>query len=62
MKKLFTLLLSAVLITSCTDYDSQFDQLDNQITELAAANAALEAQITAMAALNAAFAAANSVI
>jgi len=53
MKKLFTLLLSAVLITSCTDYDSQFDQLDNQITELAAANAALEAQITAMAALNA---------
>ena len=53
MKKLFTLLLSAVIITSCTDYDSQFDQLDNQITELAAANAALEAQITAMAALNA---------
>jgi len=53
MKKFFTLLLSAVLITSCTDYDSQFDQLDNKIQELNAANAALESQLAAMAALNA---------
>ena len=53
MKKFFTLLLSVTLITSCTDYDSQFDQLDNKIQELNAANSALESQLAAMAALNA---------
>ena len=53
MKKFFTLLFSVVLITSCTDYDSQFDQLDAKIQELAAANASLEAELAAMAALNA---------
>lgn len=53
MKKFFTLLFSMVLITSCTDYDSQFDQLDAKIQELAAANASLEAELAAMAALNA---------
>ena len=53
MKKFFTLLLSVALITSCTDYDSQFDQLDNKIQELDAANSALESQLAAMAALNA---------
>jgi hypothetical protein len=53
MKKFFTLLFSVVLITSCTDYDSQFDQLDAKIQELADANASLEAELAAMAALNA---------
>ena len=53
MKKLFVLLFSAVLVTACTDYDSQFDQVDNQLKELAAANASLEAELAAMAALNA---------
>jgi len=53
MKKLFVLLFSAVLVTACTDYDSQFDQVDNQLKELAAANASLEAELASMAALNA---------
>jgi len=53
MKKIFTLLLSSILLLSCTDYDSQFDQLDAKIKELAAANAALEAQLGEMAQLNA---------
>ena len=38
---------------ACTDYDSQFDALDQQIEELAAANEALEAQLAALATLNA---------
>ena len=46
-----------MLILSCTDYDSQFDQLDNQVEELNAANEALEAQLADMAALNATVAA-----
>ena len=53
MKKLITLIFTAVLLVSCTDYDSQFDQLDTKIKELAAANAALEAQLAEMAELNA---------
>ena len=53
MKKLFVLLFSAVLVTACTDYDSQFDQVDNQLKELAAANASLEAELASMVALNA---------
>jgi ABC-type transporter Mla subunit MlaD len=53
MKKFFTLIFSVALILSCTDYDSQFDQLDNQVEELNAANDALEAQLADMAALNA---------
>ena len=53
MKKFFTLIFSVALILSCTDYDSQFDQLDNQVEELNAANDALEAQLAEMAALNA---------
>jgi len=53
MKKFITLIFSAVLLVSCTDYDSQFDQVDAKIKELAAANASLEAELAAMAALNA---------
>jgi prefoldin subunit 5 len=53
MKKLITLIFTAVLLVSCTDYDSQFDQVDAKIKELAAANASLEAELAAMAALNA---------
>jgi len=53
MKKLITLIFTAVLLVSCTDYDSQFDQVDAKIAELAAANASLEAELAAMAALNA---------
>ena len=53
MKKFITLIITAVLLVSCTDYDSQFDQLDAKIVELAAANDSLEAEIAAMAALNA---------
>ena len=53
MKKFITLIFTAVLLVSCTDYDSQFDQVDAKIKELAAANASLEAEIAAMAALNA---------
>jgi len=53
MKKLITLIFTAVLLVSCTDYDSQFDQIDDKIKELAAANASLEAELAAMAALNA---------
>ena len=53
MKKFITLIFTAVLLVSCTDYDSQFDQIDDKIKELAAANASLEAEIAAMAALNA---------
>jgi outer membrane murein-binding lipoprotein Lpp len=53
MKKFITLIITAVLLVSCTDYDSQFDQLDAKIAELAAANDSLEAEIAAMAALNA---------
>ena len=39
MKKFITLIFTAVLLVSCTDYDSQFDQVDAKIAELAAANA-----------------------
>ena len=53
MKKLITLIFTAVLLVSCTDYDSQFDQVDAKIKELAEANASLEAELAAMAALNA---------
>ena len=53
MKKFITLIFTAVLLVSCTDYDSQFDQVDAKIAELAAANASLEAELAAMAALNA---------
>jgi hypothetical protein len=53
MKKFITLIFTAVLLVSCTDYDSQFDQVDAKIKELAAANASLEAELAAMAALNA---------
>ena len=53
MKKLITFIFTAVLLVSCTDYDSQFDQLDAKIAELAAANESLEAEIDAMATLNA---------
>ena len=53
MKKLITLIFTAVLLVSCTDYDSQFDQIDAKIKELAEANASLEAELAAMAALNA---------
>ena len=53
MKKLITLIFTAVLLVSCTDYDSQFDQVDALIKELAEANASLEAELAAMAALNA---------
>ena len=53
MKNIFTILLSSFLLFSCTDYDSQFDQLDTKVKELAAANAALEAQLAQMAELNA---------
>ena len=53
MKKILALILSGTLLISCSDYDSQFDQLSQQLEELAAANAALEAQLAAMAALNA---------
>jgi prefoldin subunit 5 len=53
MKKFITLIFTAVLLVSCTDYDSQFDQIDDKIKELAAANASLEAELAAMAALNA---------
>lgn len=53
MKKFLSLVLAGTMFLSCTDYDSQFDQLANQIEELAAANAALEAQLAGMAALNA---------
>ena len=53
MKKLITFIFTAVLLVSCTDYDSQFDQLDAKIAELAAANESLEAEIAAMAKLNA---------
>ncbi len=53
MKNTLILFLSIFLITSCTDYDSQFDQIDNKLKELAAANDSLEAEIAAMAALNA---------
>jgi prefoldin subunit 5 len=52
MKKLITFIFTAVLLVSCTDYDSQFDQLDAKIAELAAANESLEAEIAAMKALN----------
>ena len=52
MKKFITLIFTAALLVSCTDYDSQFDQIDAKITELAAANASLEAELAAMAALN----------
>jgi hypothetical protein len=52
MKKLITLIFTAVLLVSCTDYDSQFDQVDAKIKELAEANASLEAELAAMAALN----------
>ena len=57
MKKFITLIFTAVLLVSCTDYDSQFDQVDAKIAELAAANASLEAELAAMAALNATVAA-----
>ena len=53
MKKFITLIFTAVLLVSCTDYDSQFDQVDAKIKELAEANASLEAELAAMAALNA---------
>jgi len=53
MKNILVLFLSIFLITACTDYDSQFDQIDNKLKELAAANDSLEAEIAAMAALNA---------
>ena len=53
MKKLLSLVLAGSLFVACTDYDSQFDQLQSQVEELAAANAALEAQLAGMAALNA---------
>jgi len=52
MKKLITFIFTAVLLVSCTDYDSQFDQLDAKIAELAAANESLEAEIAAMKTLN----------
>ena len=57
MKKFITLIFTAVLLVSCTDYDSQFDQIDAKIAELAAANASLEDELAAMAALNATVAA-----
>jgi PBP1b-binding outer membrane lipoprotein LpoB len=60
MKKLITLIFTAVLLVSCTDYDSQFDQVDAKIKELAAANASLEAELAAMAALNAQVSAATA--
>jgi outer membrane murein-binding lipoprotein Lpp len=53
MKKILSLVLTGVMLISCTDYDAQFDQLSQQIEELAAANAALEAQLLGMQALNA---------
>ena len=53
MKKFLSLVLAGTLFVACTDYDSQFDQLSQQVEELAAANAALEAQLAGMAALNA---------
>lgn len=53
MKKFLSLVLAGTMFLSCTDYDSQFDQLAQQIEELAAANAALEAQLLGMQALNA---------
>lgn len=53
MKKFLYLVLAGSLMIACTDYDSQFDALDQQIEELAAANEALEAQLAALAALNA---------
>ena len=53
MKKFLYLVLAGSLIIACTDYDSQFDALDQQIEELAAANEALEVQLAALAALNA---------
>ena len=61
MKKILALILSGTLLISCSDYDSQFDQLSQQLEELAAANAALEAQLAAMAALNAQVAQATAV-
>ena len=53
MKKFLYLVLAGSLMIACTDYDSQFDALDQQIEELAAANEALEVQLAALAALNA---------
>ena len=53
MKKFLSLVLAGTMFIACTDYDSQFDQLSQQVEELAAANAALEAQLAGMAALNA---------
>jgi DNA-binding FrmR family transcriptional regulator len=52
MKNILFIIISITLL-SCTDYDSQFDQLDGKIKELAASNASLEAELAAMAALNA---------